>query len=139
MNKDEEAGLGDETYDGGYQEPSDSDEKLKQWEMEAEEVNQLETLREQEIHRLGTVDPTLTQIEKNTFQEFPSDSDSTALVEDTRSRARQARSQVAPGDMQDIKGGGGIVYQSATRPHHAVFPASARGGSRHAFSKVHGD
>jgi len=145
MVKDEEAGLGDDIYDGGYQEPSDSDEKLKQWEMEAEQVNQLEALREKELDRLGNADPKLSQIEKSTFQEFPSDSDSSALVEQTTSRGspqgtrtrgrQQARSQDAPGDMQDDKKlEKTVVYQSPTRPRHAMLPASARGGSRHKFS-----
>jgi len=71
MVKDEEAGLGDDIYDGGYQEPSDSDEKLKQWEMEAEQVNQLEALREKELDQFGNSDPKLTQIEKSEKGIFP--------------------------------------------------------------------
>ena len=119
MVKDEEAGLGDEIYDGGYQEPSDSDEKLKQWEMEAEQVNQLEALREKEFDRLGNADPKLSQIEKSTFQEFPSDSDSSALVDEMQDKKYLQKS---------------MVYQSPTRTRHAMLPASARGGSRHKFS-----
>ena len=123
MVKDEEAGLGDDIYDGGYQEPSDSDEKLKQWEMEAEQVNQLEALREKELDQFGNSDPKLTQIEKSEksiFQEFPSDSDSSALVDEMQDKKYLQKS---------------MVYQSPTRTRHAMLPASARSGSRHKFSK----
>eukprot|EP00802_Teleaulax_amphioxeia_P002173 Tamp_02175.p1 GENE.Tamp_02175~~Tamp_02175.p1 ORF type:complete len:738 (+),score=178.03 Tamp_02175:1792-4005(+) len=109
MDMDELAGLGDDAFYGG-KDPSDSDEKLKQWEMEAEEVKRLEAIRERE---LGTEDPELAQIEERTFQEFPSDSDSSELIE--ADRERRARPQGAQGG------------DAASRARVSTLPAAASG------------
>ena len=99
VNVDEWAGLGDGIYYGNDEEPADSDEKLRQWELEEEEVQRMAADRKAAF--AGDAGLQSTPRER-AFQAFPSDSESSEMQEGSHSKLVTQPSKVPPSSARDL-------------------------------------
>ena len=93
MGMDDWAAKGENIYYGGEDDPSDSDERLEQWEMEEDEVKRMEAIRREDLQ--DDADPKLAEVEEHAFKDFPSDIESSTEADHLHAAKSAAN---APGE-----------------------------------------